>query len=384
MEFVDVGDDVSEQDKRNWRKIVETARANWVLVLASVSLVTAFLGWIIYGVSPLQPIAEIGYQQKQQRLKEELVNRHLSLGNDFLNVGQLEAAKAEFSRAQELDSYNVEAQFGLLKASAFEPILSRGYDPEIAERRLRLILEARPNDSHVLCFMGDVLRNIDPDSALACYDRAIATDSANAWAFLGKGLLLDEYEKAEQALVMYQQASLISPWNQTFLNNLGYQYFLRQEYTTAESIYVRLLRLDSRYLLSYYMLAHAQLLMGYEVTARNNLSLLWQLISDTSIVNLPQNSGAWFFHFGGARPVYIYTFAEKKAYAHYITALAEKLLSNEPEVRRHIGETNRIKGLDKGPIEIILRTDIERIQTAHPKWRNKLDQFRSMILDGGR
>jgi hypothetical protein len=57
------------------------------------------------------------------------------LGNQFLNVGQLEAAQAEFTQASSAEPYNAEAQLGSLKASVFDTIQGKEYDPELAVGR---------------------------------------------------------------------------------------------------------------------------------------------------------------------------------------------------------------------------------------------------------
>jgi len=78
----------------------------------------------------------------------------------------------------------------------------------------------------------------------------------------------------DDARQLYEKAASLSPWNQTFLNNLAYQHFLAGEYKKADELYVRLLSLDSRYLLSYFMLSQAVLMQGDNQRAFRTLRLL--------------------------------------------------------------------------------------------------------------
>jgi tetratricopeptide (TPR) repeat protein len=172
-------------------KVVGVVRANWVLVVGIVTVALALFAWIVKGVSPLHAVDEVALRQEQRRLQRELVRRSIYLGNDFLNLGQTAAADSEFTQATALDPLDIEARFGLLKTAVFRSISLAAPDQELTERRLRAILEQRPGDTHALRFLGDVYANLDVDSAFAYYERALASDSANAHAYFGIAYLYD-------------------------------------------------------------------------------------------------------------------------------------------------------------------------------------------------
>jgi len=359
------------QSRQATRGLFETLRDNWGIVAALVSLLLAFAGWLVYDVSPLSTVEEIAHRQEQRRFQRDLVARHLALGNDFLSVGQLEAAKLEFTRARELDQYSIEAEVGLLKVSVFEPITSNDYSPEVAERRLQAILQGNANDTHALAFLGEVFRGINQEKALEYYEQALDVDSGNALAYFGKAVLADEAGKRAEALPLYEKAVTLSPWNQTFLNNLAYQHFLGANYEKADELYVLLLSLDSRYLLSYYMLGHSRLLRGQDEQAYRTFGLLDQLLADDQTISLRRNTGPWFFHVDEGAPVYLYTNAEKRAYAHYVIALAASLSAHSDEARQHLAGVAVLGDAARAGRRIVVG-DMRRLQKARPEVASRL------------
>lgn len=361
-------------------RVVETLKAYWPLIIAAVSVVLAVVGWISFDVSPFENAREIAHRKQEHRYQLELERRHIELGNDFLNVGQLPAAKAEFTRARELNSYSMEAEMGLLKVSVFEPVAGGDYDPEVAQRRLQAILKQKPNDSHALAFLGDVYRNIDSQEALRYYDQALASDSTNAMAYYGRGILFDKRGETADALAMYEKAVSLSKWNQIFLNNLAYQYYLRGEYKKSENLYVRLLDLDGRFLLSYYMLANSQLMLGGASVAYRNLMLLDARLKDGVSTKLVRNQATWFFHTGKNATIHLYSDAEKSAYAKYLMALACHLKGLDPDVQRYLSEVPAIGPRRAAVVKTLIDADLSRLAKAQPDLASQLRFFSAKFL----
>ena len=349
-------------------ELLEKLNSYVALLVLAGSVVVAGVVWVAFDVSPLDSGKEI-------RGQRELTRRHIELGNDFLNVGQLQAAKIEFTRAKELGAYKSEADLGLLKVSVFEPVAAHEYDPEIAQRRLRAILKQKPNDSHALALLGDVNRDIDPEAALRNYDQALASDSDNTAAYSGRGILFDQWNRPADALAMYEQAVTRSPWNQSYVNNLAYQYYLRGNYRQAEELYIRLLKLDPRFLLSYCMLSNSQLLLGDTNSAYYNLLLLDDRLKDGDSAKLPRNQFVWFFHTGENAPVQLYSEAEKGAYARYLMALGAHLRGLSRDVQRHLSEIPTLSHRDAVVVRSIIDADILRLAKARPDFASKLRVF---------
>lgn len=358
-------------------RLADGIRAYWPLMAAIASAGIAITAWISLDVSPLESAREIAYKKQEREYRQQLTQLHLELGNDFLDVGQIQAAEVEFVRAREIDPNNIPAELGLLKVSIFEPIIGGEFEPELAQRRLRAILERAGEDSHVYAFLGNVYQGIDPEESERYYDRALQINPDNAWAYFGKGVLYDLQGRAADAAEMYTQASLRSEWNQTFLNNLAYQQYRLGNYEKALDYYIRLLRLDGRYLLSYYMLAKIQMQLGAMEAAYNNLLILEDLLDDQAILDLQRNKGTWYFHRRDKGVVRFYSPEEKSAYAQYLIALVALVSGRETE-----SQTRLSKVLD-APVahsaRELIAFDIERLAEWKPDLKKRLASFSAAI-----
>jgi tetratricopeptide (TPR) repeat protein len=177
---------------------------------------------------------------------------------------------------------------------------------------------------------------------------------------------------------MYTAAIKISPWNQMFLNNAAYQYYLRRDYKQAEQLYVRLLNLQPDFLLSYSMLANAELMLGDAAQADRNLEPLESKLQEDSFVKLKGNQGTWEFEvLGQTNLVALYSAQEKVAYLRYVLALARQLAGHPQEARRELQEAAaESHGHDTSQARHVLVSDISSLETARPEYAKQLHEFR--------
>jgi len=375
----------SSNKNPNLRKL-QAISGNWVVILFVLSAIGSVIGWAVYDISIFQPLEEIAAKQKEYKRSEQqlvyrqrIVKRHIDLANSFLNVSQLSAAKREFEKALELDPNNIDAHFGKMKAEVFDPIAAREYIPEIAELRLKAILDERPNDPHVLSMLGDVYRPISKNLSMEYYDRAISQDPSVASAFAGKALLLDKDKDKAKSISMYEKALSLSGWNQTYLNNLGYQYYQRSDYDKAIEKYRLLLDLDYRYLLSYYTLSNSYRLNGELYLANWYQERLIDLFSDEKIKSLPRNSGEWFFH-TDKRIVYFYDFPMKTSYAFYNAAVTAYLRGDKEIARSYVQKAKEINSPLEWLVKDLLRYDITTLRAAQEEYSGLLEEFSNNYL----
>lgn len=353
-----------------------------------IALISVPIGWSIFDISPLQPLEEIAFKQSEYRLKEkqdllrsEMVNRHLKLGNSFLNVLQLDAAKIEFEEALKLDPLNLSAKRGLTKSEIFTPILMNDYDPEVMEKRLELILEENPNDPHAFLFLGMIYTPINQDKALEYYQKAIDNDPSIAAAYFGIGVIYDQQNKPDEALKMYRVALNFSKWNQVFLSNLGDQYYLRKEYQKAIEQYDLLLTLDDRLLPVYYTVSNSYRLKGNLEQARMDQEKLIRLLDNENVTCFMRNQQAWYFH-SGHEHIFFYEYPEKKYYAYYNLAITYYLLGNETEALIYVKKAedlNLDRDLEK-QVKKLIHFDIDTLQEEQKSYRNRTEEFRSKFL----
>jgi len=359
---------------------------NWAVFLFVVSVVGAIVGWLVFEISPFHALEEIAMKQKEQRrtelqveYKHRLVQRHIELANSFLSIAQLEAAKIEFENALKLDPNNVEAHLGKLKAEIFLPIANKEYIPEIAERKLTLVLKERPDDAHVLSFLGDIYRSISKEVALAYYQKAIVRDPTVASAYHGIALIHDQDKNNDDAIKMYEKALSLSIWHQSYLNNLGYQYLQRKDYRSAIEKYDLLLKLDHRYLLTYYTLSNAYRLTGNFQLASSYQDLLIELLDDDKITALQRNGGEWFFH-TDFRLIHFYDYPMKKCYAYYNAALTAHMLRNAGKAESYIVKARRTNSPNERLVKELMRHDIKNLKQAQKDYSELLEAFSEKYL----
>ncbi len=366
-------------------KFIISNKANIFYIL---TIFTFLIGIFIYDISPFQPLEEIAAKQSEyQKIaadelkKSEIVSNRLKLGNSFLNVLQLDAAKIEFEEALKLDPLNLSARKGLFKSEFFKPIVERDYDPEIMDKRLMLILQEDSDDPQALLFLGHIYSSIDSKQAIEYYQKAIDKDPSVAAAYFGIGVIYDEQNKHDEALMMYEKALSLSKWNQLFLDNLGYQYYLRKEYNKAIEKYELLLRLNEHFLSAYYIISNAYRVTGNIEQARLDQEKLIKLLDDENVTSLKRNKEPWFFSFGYEK-VYFFNFSKKKFYAYYNMALTYYLLGNETEAMQYIKKAKDLHIDRESELDVkkLVDFDIGMLEEEQRSFLNRTKEFRRKFL----
>ncbi|MGY3214024.1 tetratricopeptide repeat protein [Mucilaginibacter sp. HD30] len=239
------------------------------LFILFVTILGFVVGKIFYKISFLQPLEKIANEQKeyqrknrQEDLKIAITERHLLLGNNLLNVGNLNAAKLEFKAALNIDSVNELAAMGLFKSQIRDNIDNYGFTTELLIKKIDLIFQFNKNDEHALYFMGLLYRDLDYKLAIKYFQKATESNPEFPDAFYRLGMIyetLDEYD-TKLALPYYEKALSLSKYNQTYLNNLAYQYFQFGEYEKAIKNYETLIKIDKDDLLPYLTVSTSYLL----------------------------------------------------------------------------------------------------------------------------
>jgi tetratricopeptide (TPR) repeat protein len=208
--------------------------SNSALFLFVLTVLALLIGKTCYGISPWQYFKEIKHKQdqykkedKNEEFKKSIVEQHLQLGNTFLDIRQVKAAKAEFEAALKLEPTNIDARQGLFKSEIFEPIQEEYYDPEIMKIKLTTILKNNSQDKHALLFLGRIYTDIDNAKALEYLRNVLSQDSKLAVAHNNMGFIYDKQNNIEGAFKSYEEAAKSSEWNTFIVNNLAYHYLLR-------------------------------------------------------------------------------------------------------------------------------------------------------------
>lgn len=75
-----------KQLKKHFARAISRISSNWAIFLFLLSVLSAFIGWVVFGISPLRPLKEIAYRQEQEEIKNRMVKRHFELANLYINI----------------------------------------------------------------------------------------------------------------------------------------------------------------------------------------------------------------------------------------------------------------------------------------------------------
>jgi len=365
-----------------WIRIFEAVTKNWAVFLFTIGVITAIIGRLFFDVSPFHKLIEIANNQKDYDRKElqieymkGMVQRHLDLANSFLSTSQIEAARIEFNNVLKFDEFNIEAHFGKLKTEIFIPIKNDEYNPEIAEKRLKAILEEKPDDPHINTYLGDINRQIDRNVALNYYNKAIEFDSTIAAAFFGIAVIYDEENEIDAAIEMYSKALSYSKWNQSYLSNLAYQYYKKKDFDQSIKYYIESMQLYNDYVLNFFGLSSAYRFQGNLNYAFHYNEYLVEFINNDEIMNESINSGHWFWN-SDTGTIYFYDLNMKKCYAYYNIALTAYLLNNYTAADKYISEAKALNSSSELQVKNLISFDINELGDYNKSLSDRLIAFK--------
>jgi tetratricopeptide (TPR) repeat protein len=239
-----------------WRRAAPFCLEHWALTAFVASVLVLIGAAIGYRASPFYWFKQIAVADAEldgKRAKfdfdRSMAYRQIGLGESFLDVWRHKDAAKAFDDALKLDPASIPASFGLFKANMFADAASGAYDAEVAERRLRLILDVEPNDPHALAALGDNFYfQEDWGEAREYYRRALA-QRRFAHALSGLGMVELKNGKYAEAAGPLAEAAKLSPSNWKYLDNLAFVQSRTGEVRPAIATYEALSRLDPEALL---------------------------------------------------------------------------------------------------------------------------------------
>lgn len=375
----------------NWRSgLWNWAKANPTPTLALIGVVGLVIALAILHVGPWAVAAKIAADYREAQQRGDLIEEHLNLGNRFLGAQELDAARAEFEEALKVEPTNVEAQRGLFRATVFEPIVRRGYDPAIAQMRLRFLLQQDADDAHAHAFLGDVyMEQFDFAQALEQYRAALKKDNSLAHAYGGAGLAYSFQNMSNDAVEMYRRALKFAPSSQIYRNNLAYEFFRMGRYEESKREYDHVLRSDPSYLLSYNVASNVYRITGDLETARRYQEYLVRLFADPQIRALERNGSWWAFRTETQRvtavdpgAVYLVEYKEKRAYALLNLALTAHLQRDTGEARSAALHARRaqLTAEQARSIRTVILFDTALLTKERTEYAATVRAFRKIIL----
>jgi len=154
-------------------------------------------------------VIEQQFSQALQYLKRAIVltpnsvDANCNLGFAFNGLENVDIALCHFQRALELNPQHAEAYLGI------SMVYCTKLDFEAAENYVRQALELEPNKAEFYQFLAMIYCNLnDSTQALAYFDHALSLEPTLSSAFIGKGNLLAEMGKMDEADAILSQAQM--------------------------------------------------------------------------------------------------------------------------------------------------------------------------------
>ena len=386
-------EDERQKALSRWTRTWAFLSAHWS-VLASVLavLALALASWSAGG-SLFYPFEELAFREKELKHKERQFDRaaararfdramarqQVEVGTSFLSSGQYEEAEGAFKQALAFDPVDTLAALGLAKAQVFKLSATEQYQPEVVAQRLDFLLRQRPADPHVHTALGNLYYSLDPQRAVAHYQRALAADSTVAEAHFGLATFHLKQSQPQQARKHSQRAVQLSGWNTRYLENLAYVYMQLGKYGEASEYYHKLLDLDSQFLSTYFELGVAYRLAGSLQGARQSQENLVASLADTALVKLPKNQSRLYFPTARGA-VYLDGLTQKQCYAFYSLSATLFLLGERTEAADRAAQARKVCGSSAADIRDLLVHDMDLLQRARVEWKDGIEAYKTEYL----
>ena len=379
--------------------ILKWINDNWYVATLLFSILVIFMAWQFFDVSPFQPFQEMREKQEVNRkrmrdfaFQEKLVKNYLKLGNFLLDDSRYKAAKKEFGKVLEVDKLNPEARTGILKTEIYEDIDSN-FVPDAIEKKIKHIIAEYPNDAHSLVLLGKLyLQKGDLSEAEQNFQKAMDRKDHPSSAFFNMGNLFLLKKDINGAYEMFEKATKLSKFNEYYLNNLAYMYFLKSEFKNdlqkPIEIYEKILKLDYEFILPYCEIALSYRLKGNLKEATDYFKKLKKLLRDEKLINLDKNKDSWLFITGSDHnwdEIRLDDIIEKRIYA--LLSLSSSLFlvedktkaKSKAEAKEYIKEAQTIDSDQKEAVIHLVEADLQRVEKFWPKKSNPIYEFRKEL-----
>ena len=182
---------------------------------------------------------------------------------------------------------------------------------------------------------------------------------------------------------MMKLAEILSKWNSIIINNIAYQYLIREDYEIAIEKLEFLLRIDPNSLIAYWNLSNACRINGNYKRAYELQNKLFELLEDKDVTSLRRNHGEWFFDTEFDKGALFCDLEEKKCYSYYSMALTCYLIDSKKEAQEYIDKAQKLGSCDKTSTMDFLNFNIICLQKRDRNLINKIDEFRDFLIYSG-
>lgn len=201
---------------------------NWTFLAFMTTLFIA--GWVYYKYG-------VGYfeQYRNISVSKEASKTYQAIGDRLLLWGEFKAAEEAYKTSLEINPYNIDARYGLLRTQVLNPEQGKEtYTPEVVDARLKVLSERFKDDYIIPYYYGALLR----DRGLYKDSRKYFEDSKRLEpSFLGnyQDLAFIDYQDGDvdAAIKNLEFVRKTNPNNTLALNNLGSSYLVVRKFPEA-------------------------------------------------------------------------------------------------------------------------------------------------------
>ncbi len=207
--------------------------ANWVLLSFVAALITAAYVKFAFGVDYFRDYRSL-------QAKSQLTTFYTHLGGTLIGRAEFLAAEDAYRSALQIDGSNTAATLGVVKAQVFKPAEgAQYYVPEVVDAKLAYLISLYPKDDQLLFLKGYRLEGEgNDDEAIAAYKKAIRINPGSLGSYFQLGYLYTTaaHFDLEEATKNLKRVEELDPELPIIYENLGYIYFLLEDFQQAESL----------------------------------------------------------------------------------------------------------------------------------------------------
>jgi tetratricopeptide (TPR) repeat protein len=190
----------------------------------------------------------------------------------YLVMKDYENCAVAVDKVLELDNRNADAYY--IRGVA----LDENGEAAKAVEAFRLAVTSDPGHYDALMQLGYAFSESNPSMAIDYFSNAVKADTSSIEALYNLGMLLQENEKQDRALEIYDKILRIEPTNKLALYNSGYVNLVyEKEFSKAADFFSRAITIDSAYTDAYYNRGYAYELNGDIQKARKDYERVLQL-----------------------------------------------------------------------------------------------------------
>jgi tetratricopeptide (TPR) repeat protein len=309
--------------------VAQFAIDNWVLLSFLAAVAIAIYVKLQFGIDYFESYRDLS-------TRKMLAEFYRQLGDRMMVYSEWEAAEAAYRTSLEINPTNIQATYGVAKASIFQPLKGQKfYAPEVADAKLDYLIEHTGADAQ-LYFLKAFNRHLQGDipAARSLLQRAIQTDPGFVGSHLQLGYICQGEGQIEQAIDCYKKTLELDASYSLANNNLGFCYLITCQFPKAiEALEVA--SKTSPFLLTAINVGDAYRYAGDFHTARQWHADAVNALAFRGIEKERYTMGEWTYSYMPLRPgdtetirqcVRVFTFEQKKMFALYALAFDLALL----------------------------------------------------------